>query len=157
MNIIYSDDINSDDVTDKKLALAKELHINNCKRQVNRKAFRVYVVNNTDYTAKGYCIDSGKRYKDKIRFIYTSDYKAAKKAADKLLNDTSELCIAIESLLMNRLSIIYKDKIKVLKVKYSYKTSDKRQAIHHVKRLTELNGGATVEIKSGQYIVSSYK
>ena len=157
LKIRQAEDIDSDLIADKKLYHARLRHIKNTKRQVNRKAFRVYTVNKSNYTAKGYWRDSGKLYKDRISFIYVSDYQTAKKIANKLLNNTSEVCIAVESLLLNRLYIIYRDKTEVLKIKYSYKTSSKRQALHHVKRLTDLNGGATVEIKASQYIITSYK
>lgn len=155
--IKFSDDIAIDSIADKKLATARQRHYNNTKRQVNHKAFRVYTVNNKDYTAKGYWRSDNKLFKDRINFVYTSDYHTAKKTAYKLLTDTKEICIAVEDILLKRLYIIYRDKIEVLKIKYSYKTIDKRQAINQVKRFTAINGGATVEIKQSQYIVSSYK
>ena len=156
LKIIYAQDIDRDKTADKKLYNARLRHYNNTKRHTI-KAYRVYKVNNKDYTAKGYFIDNKKLYKDRISFIYTSDYKTAKKTAYKLLKDSAEICIACESLLSNKLYIIYRDKIQVLKIKYSYKTYNKRQAIKYVKELTAINGGATIEFKAKRYIITSYK
>ena len=57
---------------------AKERHIQNTRRKMAPKPFRVYIVNKSDYTAKGYWIDGGKLYsyrtaskKEALRYVKT--------------------------------------------------------------------------------------
>jgi len=119
--------------------------------------FRLYTVNNKDYTAKGLWIDNNKIYRDRIKFRYYSDYSKAKLQALKIIHTTSEICVSIENISKNVLYIVYKDKTIVLRVKYSYKAITRRQAISQAYKLIKTNGGSTIEKTKGVYKITSYK
>lgn len=149
--IIYSENINSN----IKLVNAKLKHD---KRKAKIPCnYRLYTINNKDYTCKGYWIDNGKIFKDRIKFIKYHSYITAKKDAIKILNSSNELCIAIENITKNILYIVYKEKTQVLKIKRVFIAYDARQAVKYARHLLGLNGGASIEFKSGIYKITSYK
>ena len=151
----FSEELPTDN--DSKLKKARARHILNTKRADISKPYRVYTVNKEAYTAKGYWQEDGKLYKDRISFIKYNKYQTAKKIALNILNTTTEVAISIEDIKKSILYIIYKDKTLVLRVKYSKRTASKRDAIRYIKEYTALNGGATLELKGGLYVISSYK
>ena len=143
---------------DSTAGIDKARAAHNSKRARVVGGFRVYSINNTAYKAKGYWMDSGKLYKDRINFLKYKDYNSAKKQAEHILKTTSELAISIEDINNNTLYIIYKDgRTDILRIKYTYKSICKRTAINYIRKLTAANGGATVEYIKGYYIISSYK
>ena len=152
---INGQDIASDNDSSIKKARAK--HLLNTKRADIAKPYRIYNINNNTYTAKGYWQEDGKLYKDRICFSSYTKYQTAKKIALNILNTTTELAISIEDIKKSILYIIYKDKTLVLRVKYSKRTANKKDAIRYIKEYTALNGGATLELKGGLYNISSYK
>ncbi len=111
---INSDDIPSDN--DSKLIKARVKHTNNAKRIDISKSYRIYNINNSTYTAKGYWQEDGKLYKDRICFSSYTKYQTAKKIALNILNTTTELAVSIEDIKKSILYIIYKDKTLVLRV-----------------------------------------
>jgi len=151
----FSEELPTDN--DSKLKKARARHILNTKRADVPKPYRIYTINNTSYTAKGYWQEDGKLYKDRICFSSYTKYQTAKKIALNILNTTTELAVSIEDIKKSILYIIYKDKTLVLRVKYSKRTASKRSAIRYIKEYTALNGGATLELKGGLYNISSYK
>jgi hypothetical protein len=144
--IKYADEIAKDKLSFKS---KKE------KTEKKNPAFRLYNVNKNGQ-AKGFWENEGKIYKDKLSFVKFNNYVNAKRQAIKLLKDTKEVAISIENTDNNTLYIIYRNKIQILKVKYSYKTLNKRQAIKKAYRLTKENGGSTVYKDKSYYIVISY-
>jgi hypothetical protein len=122
-------------------------------------SYRVYVVNNSikDYKARGYWIDKNELYRDKIIFKHYKAYNQALKEAETILNTTKELAVSIEDIKNNILYIIYKDNHIILRVKYIYKTVNKRKALNKIKEYSNINGGVTLEYVKGYYIISSYK
>jgi len=143
--------------------IKQDISLINAKRKhQERKAkkicnYRLYTINKSVYTAKGYWIDKGKLYKDKINFKYYHDYTKAKVQAEKILNTTSELCVSIEDVKKNILYIVYKNKTQVLRVKYTHKAITKRKALKRAYKLINANGGCTIEKSSGIYKITSYK
>ena len=122
--------------------------------------YRLYKVINQSskqYQAKGYWMDSNKLYKDKIVFKYYTAYNQALKQAENILHNTSELAVTIEDINKNILYIISNKEHIVLRIKYIYKSLNKRQAINKIKQVTASNGGGTLEYIKGYYIISSYK
>ena len=157
LRIRQAEDIDYSLLTEKKLTEAKNRHFINSKRIRQEKLFRVYIVNKSNYTAKGYWQDGGRLYKDRISFDYVNDYKTALRLAKRILKTTSEVCVSIEDLKHNKLYIVYRDKALILKIKYIRRTSDKKEAYTLIKKLVKDNGGATVEKKGQYYIITSYK
>lgn len=119
--------------------------------------YRLYTINKKAYTCKGYWIDNGKIYKDKIAFIKYNNYITAKKQALKILNTSGEICISIEDMTKNILYIVYQDKTLVLRIKSTFKAYNARQAVIYARKLLAVNGGASVEFSSGIYKITSYK
>jgi len=149
--IIQAENINSE----SKLINARRKHESrNIKKPCD---FRIYTINSADYTAKGIWAENGIIYKDKIKFRYYSDYISAKKQAYNILNNTSEIAVSIEDVKKNILYIVYKDKIQILRIKYTVKTPYKRTAIIKGKAFLKLYGGYTIEKANGQYKITSYK
>ena len=128
-------------------------------RKVVPSCYRVYIVNDTIHKAdaRGFWLDNGKLYKDKIIFNKFTNYQDARSFADDILANSQEICVSIENINKNILYILYRDKTLSLKVKHIKKTQNKRQAISYIKELTRANGGATVEHIRGYYIITSYK
>lgn len=145
--------------------ISEYVSLNNAKAKIKAhkikksidKPFRVYTIDNQSYTGKGYWIERKKLFKDRIKFIQFKNYQIAKKEAKKILANTQEIAISIEDISKNILYVVYKDKTVILKIKSSFKTTSKRQAILYVKKLNRVNGGSTLEIKSKSYIITSYK
>lgn len=96
------------------------------------KNFRVYQIaeNKKLRQAIGTWTDKGKIYKDNINFYYTPTLLKAKQKAMQILNTTSELGIAIESIHPKTLYLVYRDKTEVLSffksVNVKYKLLSKR-------------------------------
>ena len=125
-------------------------------KQVSSPAFRLYSIDKKG-KVKGYWQDSGKLYRDKISFVNYSVYLYAKRQALAILKNTKEICVSLEDIKKNTLYIIYRDKITVLRIKKSFKTLNKRQALTIAHKLTIEQGGATLYRDKLYYRIISYK
>ena len=126
------------------------------KQKQETSSYRVYAIDKKG-AVKGFWIDNGKLYRDRISFINYKSFILAKKQAQKILQETSEICVSIEDTKNNKLYIIYKDKTEILIVKKSFKTLSKRQALKIAYKLTEEQGGATIYRDKLYYRIISYK
>lgn len=98
--------------------------------------FRLYVIiDKKNRQACGYWTEGKKLFKDNVAFLYFESLYNAKLKAKQILNNTSEICIAIESLRPRTLYLIYRDKTEILshyteallKNKYLYKKIIKKE------------------------------
>jgi len=146
-----------------KIKYAQEIPIDklsfNSKKEVKQEsspAFRLYSIDKKG-KAKGFWQDNGKLYRDKITFVNYSVYLYAKRQALTILKNTKEICVSLEDIKKNTLYIIYRDKITVLRIKKSFKTLNKRQALTIAHKLTIEQGGATLYRDKLYYRIISYK
>jgi len=98
--------------------------------------FRLYIITDKKYRIGiGYWKDGKKLFKDNINFLYFEKIGNAKLKARQILKNTSEVCIAIESLRPKTLYLIYRDKTEILihyseakpSQKYLYKKITKKE------------------------------
>lgn len=120
------------------------------------KNFRVYEIatGKKQRQAVGLWQDTttGKTYKDNINFYYTPSLLEAKQKAKTLLNTTSEICIAVESIHPKTLYLIYKDKTEVLSF---YKSVNVKYKILS-KRITQQTPCYTIEKTSRGNFIFAY-
>ena len=152
--IKYIEDISSDN--DAGLIKAQEKHRLNCQTKILASSYRVYVIDGASIN-RGFWINDGHIYKDKISFKAYKDYTRALNHARYILKTTTEQAVSIEDVKLNILYIIYKDKTEILKIKYTLKSLNKRHAVARAIEYTRQNGGATLEYKAPYYIIASYK
>lgn len=143
--ITYSQDIARD-----------KLFFNSRKSQEIISDYRLYKIDKSG-KVRGYWQDNNKLYKDKISFVNFKHYNNAKKQALKILQDTQEIAVSIEDIKKNILYIVYKDKTLILRIKRSFKTLDKRQALKIAYKLTREQNGATLYKDKLYYKIISYK
>jgi hypothetical protein len=151
--IIFSHEIAKDNDNKRIKALNKAIN-----KKVIPCHYRVFITCKDKGKAKGYWQDKGILYKDNIQFKYYNTYNKALNKANEILNNTNEICIAIENIKDNKLYIIYRNnKHEILKVKYTYKTLNKRDIINKGKEYLNKYNGYTIEYIKGYYTITSYK
>jgi len=149
--IKYSNEIANDN-DNKRLKARKIINI---KKDIPCH-YRVFITSKKGI-AKGYWIDNGILYKDRIDFKYYNNYQKARSFVNDILVNSKEICVSIENISKNILYIIYRDKTISLKVKYTYKSLNKRNIINKGKEYLNKYKGYTIEYIKGYYTITSYK